>query len=146
MKYLIKNSDGTVCVMTTVSDDIDPALEIQKWHDDIKGKVESFRPLEEEEMPEDRYFRDAWEHKEDALNINLDKCKNIHRQVLRGLRAPKFESLDVEFMRAIEAGDTEKQNEIADKKQVLRDIPQAPEIENATTPEEIKAFMPSILE
>ena len=145
MKYLIKNNDGTVCVMTTVSDDIDPALEIEKWGDDIRGKVESFRPMEESEIPEDRYFREAWEHKEDSLTVNLDKCKSIHKDTLRELRSPKLQALDVDYMRAVESGDAEKQKEISEKKQVLRDIPQAPEIENATTPEEIKTFMPDIL-
>ena len=48
-------------------------------------------------------------------------------------------------MRAVEAGDTAKQAEIATKKQALRDATKDPIILNATTPEELKAAVPDAL-
>jgi hypothetical protein len=57
--------------------------------------------------------------------------------MIRAERAPKLEALDVEFMRAVEAGDAEKQAEIAAKKQALRDATDNPAITAATTPGEL---------
>ena len=53
--------------------------------------------------------------------------------------------VDVEFMRAVEAGDADKQAEIAAKKQALRDATSDPAITAATTPDELKAVVPSAL-
>src|SRR5690606_22204464 len=147
MKHLIKNKDGSVAIMTTVRDDIDPNFEIEKWDSSIKEKVDSHRPiLDESEVPEDRYFRDAWTHLEDKINVDMDKCREIHKDKLREIRRPILEALDLEYMKALEEGDEMKKEGVVIRKQLLRDVTIAPEIINAKTPEELKAFMPSILE
>lgn len=76
------------------------------------------------------------------IKINLDKAKEIHKENLRRVRRKEFETLDIEFMRAVELGDTEKQAELAQKKQVLRDLTKAEELETASSVEEIKASWP----
>jgi hypothetical protein len=75
--------------------------------------------------------------------VNPDKAKAIWKDKWREARKPLLASLDIEFMKAVEAGDSEKQAEIASKKQALRDVTQT-EI-NGNTPEEIKAVWPSVL-
>lgn len=145
MKHLIKYKDGSVAIMTTVSDETRPEDEIAKWTEEHRSSVDSHRPLDEAEMPEDRYFRDAWKHHDDSLGIDMDKCRDIHKDTLRELRLPKLEALDIEFIRASEAGDAFKQSEVAFRKQALRDVTVSPEILNAQTPEELKAFIPEIL-
>ena len=45
------------------------------------------------------------------IKINLDKAKEIHKQNIRRIRKKEFEDLDIQFMKAVELGDTEKQNE-----------------------------------
>ena len=75
--------------------------------------------------------------------VNPDKAKAIWKDKWREARKPILASLDIEFMKAVEAGDSEKQAEIASKKQALRDVTQT-EI-NGNTPEEIKAVWPSVL-
>jgi hypothetical protein len=79
------------------------------------------------------------------IRVNMDKAREIKKDMVRAERAPKLEALDVEFMRAVEAGDTEAQATIATKKQALRDATDDPVIVNATTPEELKAAMPAAL-
>lgn len=71
------------------------------------------------------------------IKINLDKAKEILKDRVRAERAPMLSSLDVEFMRAVEAGDTQKQQEIASKKQSLRDATKA--VDLISSVEEIKA-------
>jgi hypothetical protein len=75
--------------------------------------------------------------------VNLDKAKAIWKDKWREARKPLLASLDIEFMKAVETADTEKQAEIAAQKQALRDVTK---IEIAgNTPEEIKAVWPSVL-
>jgi hypothetical protein len=75
--------------------------------------------------------------------VNPDKAKAIWKNKWREARKPKLASLDIEFMRAVESGDVTAQQAIANAKQALRDVTLTP-IEG-TTPEEIKAVWPEIL-
>ena len=75
--------------------------------------------------------------------INPDKAKAIWKDKWREARKPLLASLDIEFMKAVESADTEKQAEIASKKQALRDVTNT-EI-NGNTPEEIKTVWPQAL-
>ena len=75
--------------------------------------------------------------------VNPDKAKAIWKDKWREARKPLLASLDIEFMKAVETADAEKQAEIASKKQALRDVTQTEIVGN--TPEEIKAVWPSVL-
>jgi hypothetical protein len=75
--------------------------------------------------------------------VNPDKAKAIWKDKWREARKPLLASLDIEFMKAVETADAEKQAEIALKKQALRDVTQTEIVGN--TPEEIKAVWPSVL-
>jgi hypothetical protein len=75
--------------------------------------------------------------------VNPDKAKAIWKDRWREARKPILASLDIEFMKAVESADTEKQAEIASKKQALRDVTQTEIVGN--TPEEIKSVWPSVL-
>jgi hypothetical protein len=75
--------------------------------------------------------------------VNPDKAKAIWKDKWREARKPLLASLDIEFMKAVETADTEKQAEIASKKQALRDVTLTEIVGN--TPEEIKAVWPSVL-
>jgi len=78
------------------------------------------------------------------ITINLDKAKNIQKNKWRVARKPLLEKLDTEFMRAVETGDTSKQQQIATQKQALRDVTTT-DLSSITTPEELKNVWPSIL-
>ena len=91
----------------------------------------------------DDFFFDAYTVSEEGgIVVNFKKAKEIQKNKWRGLRAALLESLDIEFMRAIEAGDTIKQDEIKSQKQVLRDVTS---IELPDSLEEIKNTIPEIL-
>ena len=78
-----------------------------------------------------------------SISINIEKAKEIWKDKWRNARNPLLDALDVEFVRALEAGDTGRQGEIAAKKQELRDVTKTPI--DATTPDEIKNVWPSPL-
>jgi len=79
------------------------------------------------------------------ITVNMTKAVEIKKDQIRAERNPKLAALDVEFMRAVEAGDTAKQAEISTKKQALRDATDDPAIAAATTPDELKAVVPTAL-
>jgi len=78
------------------------------------------------------------------IRINMDKAKEIHKDRMREARAPLLAKLDVEYQRALEANSTT--SDIVDKKNLLRDVTKDPRIASASTPEELKAIWPSILD
>jgi hypothetical protein len=78
------------------------------------------------------------------ITINLDKAKEIQKNRWRTARKPILEKLDTQFMRAVETGDTAKQQQIATQKQALRDVTTT-DLSSVTTPEELKNVWPSIL-
>jgi hypothetical protein len=55
------------------------------------------------------------------IGINVDKAKEIHKDKIRQVRNPLLQEKDVEYMRALEAGDTQKVAEVVATKQALRD-------------------------
>jgi len=69
------------------------------------------------------------------IQVNIDKAKEITKDKLRAERAPLLEQLDVQYMRALEAG--QDTSAIVAKKQELRDAPVT--VDSMTTVEELKA-------
>lgn len=56
------------------------------------------------------------------LKINIEKAKEIHKDKIREVRNPLLQQKDVEFMKALEVGDSQKIAEITAEKQSLRDV------------------------
>ena len=80
------------------------------------------------------------------IKVNMDKAREIKKDMIRAERNSKLAALDVDFMRAVESGDTDTQATIAAKKQALRDATDDPAIASASTPDELKAVRPAALE
>jgi hypothetical protein len=79
------------------------------------------------------------------ISINIDKAKEIVKADLRTQRKPVLEALDVAFMRAVEARDTNEQARIAIKKKMLRDATAQPSLTGASTVEQLAAVtLPNI--
>ncbi len=80
------------------------------------------------------------------ITINMTKARVIKQEMVRAERNSLLEALDVQFMRAVEMGNTAMQSELAAKKQALRDCTTDPAILAAETPEALKAARPSALD
>ena len=94
-------------------------------------------------VPADRTFRGAWQFNGNAVEIDMAKARDIHRDALRAERGPKLDKLDVDWFRAVETGgDTAA---IAAQKQALRDVTADPRIEAAATPDALKALTLDVL-
>lgn len=89
-------------------------------------------------VPTDRTFRGAWQFNGDAVEVDMAEARNIHKDNLRAERAPRLADLDVQYMKALEAGSGAA--EIATQKQTLRDITDDSRIAAAATPDALKAL------
>ena len=76
-----------------------------------------------------------------GITVDIAKAKNIWKEKIRKAREPKLAALDIEFMKAQEAGsDT---STIVAKKKELRDFPT--QVDSAATENEIKAVWNDML-
>jgi len=121
--------------------------ELAKWSFDQRNAVVSWRKIPPAGIPADRTFRDAWCDATPAAQVDIDmvRAREIHRNHLRALRAPKMAALDIDYQRADETGDVARKRDVAQRKQAMRDATDDPAIEAAQTPEELKAVIPAAL-
>jgi len=140
-KIVITRTGGGVSVMqlvytgmdgnTNIRDGLDPkgdeakqvAGEIEKYQA-IHNDYISHRQMPDDAVPTDRTYRMAWADTTPELVIDIDmtKAKEIQRDLIRVERKPALEAKDVEYMKAMELGDTKKLQDLAVEKQVLRAI------------------------
>lgn len=88
-------------------------------------------------VPAFRDFRGAWTYRL-GIETDMDKARDIQKDVIRAARKTMLEALDVDTMKALESGSDV--SGIAAQKQTLRDITDDPRIAAAATPEELKAL------
>src|SRR5262249_25958718 len=111
-----------------------------------QAQVVVAEPIDPATLPQDRYFRNAWARvAKSKVDVDMPKAREIHRDVLRRMRAPLFDEADVDYVQADEAGDEAAKACVRSYKQALRDVPQDPRIDAAETPEELKAIVPDAL-
>ena len=75
--------------------------------------------------------------------IIIDNQEELNSFCNKSSKKP-FICIDTEFMRAVETGDTTKQQQIVTQKQALRDVTTT-DLSSVTTPEELKNVWPDIL-
>jgi len=144
IRIACRNSDGGVSIVM-------PTPEFCKENpDDILGRLlESlpegaiFEKLKAENIPEDRYFRDAW-RLGGGIKIDRPHAEKIHMHNLRKVRDDKLKAEDVEYQRALEYRDDAKMNAVAARKKKLRDMPTDTDLSGLSL-DELKDFVPNVL-
>jgi hypothetical protein len=121
----------SIAVGVTVEEAIDSSVPVDTEY----AVVDDLGSLDNE------YF-DAFVYDKMGISCNIQKAKLIHLDKFREARKPKFEKLDVDYMKAIEVEDSVAAASIAILKQELRDITKIP---LPDTLPEIKEVWPSIL-
>lgn len=139
--YAIQMTDGSVAIMQTIGE-VTPEECITKWHSDSQAKVVSYRLIDSAVIPSDRTYRNAWTLVGKKIEHDMSKARALHLDYVRRWRAPKLAALDIEFTRALEAGDTMRIMEIAKEKKSLRDLPVTLGVEKAQTVDELKVLLP----
>jgi hypothetical protein len=117
---IYRQSNGRVAICTPI---LNNGLTIEEIAvKDIPSGFE-YRIINSSELPTDSTFYNAWIY---GSQITMDTVttQDIQKNKWRRAREPILQRLDVEFMRALELGQSTA--EIAAKKQTLRDVTNTP--------------------
>jgi hypothetical protein len=109
-------------------------LSIEKCAEQSVPAGVPFRIINDDEIPSDRTFRNAWID-EGGIKVDMGKAKNLTKDRLRNERKPLLEAQDVAFQRALESGASTAA--IVSEKQRLRDITK--QVDALTSLDELKA-------
>ena len=101
--------------------------------------------IDSDDLRDIKNIRNAWNVNDSGqIYFNRDKAIEIKKEQFRNLRKPLLEKLDVEFMRALENGDTSSIPIITQKKSDLRDITSV-DFNSYDTPQKLHEFIPDLL-
>ena len=87
------------------------------------------------DLPQDRYFRNAWCIKGRKVVVDMPKARDVHMKEIRKKRNEKMKVLDIETMKGLD---------VQAEKQVLRDLPAKIDLTTAETPVDLKAIWPNL--
>ena len=109
------------------------------------GSTEPSWIIEGDQALQLKWVRNAWKINDNGeIYFDRDKAIEIKKEQFRFLRKPLLEKLDVEFMRALENGDTSSISIITQKKSILRDITSV-DFNSHDTPQKLHEFIPDFL-
>lgn len=135
-----KQENGSLGVISLFKGD-----DVDAFFQKIGIRTSAYRLLDGTEQIDSEFF-DAHEMTDNKeIVVNISKAKEIKKNKWRAMRIPLLQQLDVDYMRAVERADTAAQQEIAAKKQQLRDVtlielPESLEGIKATIPEVIASY------
>lgn len=136
-----KNSDGSCGIIIPVDFSIEESVQHVPAGCD-------YRITTRDNLPQDRYFRDAWtdHNNSETVDVDIDKARDIKMDKIRAIRDVKLAELDLPALQAVSKGDAEEIARLEEKKQTLRDIPQNVDLSVCQTLEELKEFIPEELQ
>ena len=133
MKRIIyQNSEGGVSVII-------PTESVELALKDVPEGV-PYEIVEDDAIPADRFFRNAWVANGAAVDVDLDKAKDIGHDIRRTQRAEEFKPFDEIIAKQIPGADASEAEasraQIRFKYGLIQDA-----IDAASDPEEIKAAL-----
>jgi hypothetical protein len=133
-RIVFKNSDGSVGIIIPTPEALRTMTIEQIAEKDVPQGLE-WRITSANNIPSDRTFRAAWTDNlpTPTVDVDMPKARDIKMVEIRKLRNEKLEELDIETL---------KGNNVQAEKQVLRDLPDNIDLEQFTTPDELKEYIP----
>jgi len=147
-EYLLPEPIGPMTEEEAIEYILKKDVPARVWHPDYKYNRQMYRIVTREDIPVDQTYRNAWrlsDTEEQLISIDIDKAKDIWKNRMRQARELLFPKLDTQYFIALERGTPEYQKAIANRKQLLRDVTQLPELEAARTIEELEKVWPDYL-
>lgn len=81
-----------------------------------------------------------------SWSLNKDKAKERFLKIYRRERDKKLSELDVQYMKALESGDTSEQASVVSQKNTLRDFPSTITNDSFSNIDELRALWPTSLD
>ena len=135
MKIIYQNQEGGICVIHPTGE-----LSIEEVAAKDVPEGVAYEIVEDDAIPSDRTFRNAWVMGDCCIEHDLDKCKALGHDMRRAKRAEEFKPHDEIIMKQIPGADAQ----IAEAaRQVIRDkyADMQIAIDDATSVEEIKTAL-----
>ena len=134
-RIIYSNTDGTVAVIIPTGE-----LSIEEVAAKDVPEGVAYEIVATDEIPSDRTFRNAWVANSAAVDVGLDKAKDIGHDIRRAQREAEFAPFDAIIMKQIPGNSAaeaeEARQQIRFKYALIQDV-----IEAAETPDEIKAAL-----
>jgi hypothetical protein len=135
MKIIFQNSQGGISVIHPTGE-----LSIEEVAaKDVPAGV-AYEIVEDDAIPSDRFFRNAWVANGAAVDVDLGKAKDIGHDIRRQQRAEEFKPYDEVIMKQIPGADAVEaeaaRQQVRFKYALIQDA-----INVASTPDEIKAAL-----
>ncbi len=135
MKIIYQNSEGGVSIIIPTGE-----LSIEEVAAKDVPEGVAYEIVEDDAIPADRFFRNAWVANGAAVEVDLDQAKEIGHTIRRQQRAEEFAPYDEVIMKQIPGADAtaaeEARQEIRDKYAQVQE-----QIDAAASPDEIKAAL-----
>lgn len=135
MKIIYQNQEGGISVIYPTGE-----LNIQEVAAKDVPEGVPYEIVEDDAIPTDRTFRNAWVMGDCCIEHDLERCKAIGHDMRRAARAAEFAPHDEVIAKMIPGEDAEAAE---DARQEIRDryATIQSEIDAAATPDEIKAAL-----
>ena len=134
-RIIYQNSEGGVSVIIPTGE-----LSIEEVAAKDVPEGVAYEIVEDDAIPADRFFRNAWVANGAAVDVDLDKAKDIGHDIRRTKREVEFAPFDAIIMKQIPGNSAaeaeEARQQIRFKYALIQDV-----IEAAETTEEIKAAL-----
>lgn len=130
MKIVYKTAEGYLAILTPSEEILENEDYEELIRKDIPQDVTSYT-VEDEDLPINIMFRDAWELTDGKVTINLDKSKELAHQQRRQKRALELKQYDLETTVPSLAEQAEQQRQIIREKYnvIQTEIDEAEDIE-----------------
>jgi len=137
---IIKN--GIARIMDAL-EGADPLDEVARWHPDDQAQVTEAYAINEADIPAEYQFKDAWRKgARKPIETDMVAAADIQMDRIRKRRDAKLVKLDLDYMKADEAGDNATKDSIAQQKKKLRDLPETYDLSGHTSPGALKDDWP----
>ena len=133
--------------ITNLFPGVDPQEEIAKINEERPELTFKLLVQDHEEFAVklDLFFKAIEMQDDNTPAYNMVKARDIWREKIRNDRFMKLKQLDAAYQMALESGDKAKMDSVIADKEVLRNAPNDPAIDNANTLEELQAVYPDLL-
>lgn len=151
-KIVYQRPDGGVSIVTPAisSDDPPDFTEVQAEERAMTTAVpvDAMNPrfINDENIPADRTFRDAWRDTGTMVDVDMSRARMIHMNRIRVARDNELKKLDVEWIARAARDDTTGAAKTETKRQALREIPQTLDLSIAPDPVTLKVLWPTAID
>lgn len=135
-RYALEREDGHVVIFEPAPG-YDPSLAIAKFSETV-FRPKSVTEVDVADLPARDEYRDAWEISAGKIEPSIIKAREVHKNILRRQRAPVLAALDLEINKALSQGRNQDVIRYEAERQRLRDVTARPEIDAATSIEDLK--------